>query len=90
MLRLFEVSPTDVIYNALTSVVEGNKEVLFGSMKTSIKAAQKNAFWRTMRAAGNSVGRVAALHSNACARTVETARRSRSVAGSPVIRYSVT
>lgn len=26
--------------------------VLFGSMKTGVKAAQKNAVWRTMTAAG--------------------------------------
>lgn len=39
----------------LTSEVEQNKDVLFGSLKTGIKGAHKNAVWKRITEAVNSV-----------------------------------
>ena len=39
----------------LTSEVEVNKYVLFGSLKTGIKGAHKNAVWKKITEAVNSV-----------------------------------
>uniref|UniRef100_A0A672G0Y3 Myb/SANT-like DNA-binding domain-containing protein n=1 Tax=Salarias fasciatus TaxID=181472 RepID=A0A672G0Y3_SALFA len=46
---------SEVEINTLTSEVEQNRHVLFGSLKTRIKGAQKNAVWKKITGAVNSV-----------------------------------
>lgn len=41
--------------DTLTSEVEVNKDGLFGSLKTGIKGAHKNAVWKKITEAVNSV-----------------------------------
>ena len=46
---------SDTEIGILTSEMEQNKDVLFGSLKSGIKGAHKNAVWKKITEAGNSV-----------------------------------
>ncbi len=47
---------SDVEIETLTSQVQSNQLVLFGSLKSGVKGSQKNAVWREITAAVNTVG----------------------------------
>ncbi len=47
---------SDVEIETLTSQVQLNQLVLFGSLKSGVKGSRKNAVWREITAAVNSVG----------------------------------
>lgn len=47
---------SDVEIETLTSQVQSNQLVLFGSLKSGVKGSRKNAVWREITAAVNSVG----------------------------------
>ena len=49
---------SEVQIETITSQVQLNKEVLFRSLKSSIKGTQKNAVWKQITAAVNSVAAV--------------------------------
>ncbi len=47
---------SDVEIETLTSQVQSNQLVLFGSLKSGVKGSRKNAVWREITAAVNTVG----------------------------------
>ncbi len=47
---------SDVEIETLTSQVQSNQLVFFGSLKSGVKGSRKNAVWREITAAVNTVG----------------------------------
>ncbi|XP_039638589.1 uncharacterized protein LOC120547180 [Perca fluviatilis] len=78
---------TEVEIETLTSQVEANRLVLFGSLKSGIKGSRKNATWTQVTAAVNSVS---AAFSGVDSRVPPTdPRRSHLSLSKPVLRFTV-
>ena len=52
-----KINCSEMEIGILTSEVEQNKDVLFGSLKNGIKGGHKNAVWKRITEAVNSVAR---------------------------------